>query len=930
MRKPITDFEAIARLDPEVWFAIYGVLKDKEGKVMEKRKPNLLQRRMFAAYREAMKAGKPFKCLGLKPRQVGLSTVIAAITYHHNRTHPNMNGALMADKVGTADKVFEIYRTFAECDTLSWGPGNGPLPAFGSPGNIADEIVLPNGSRYGKETAGSARAGAGGTIQVANGTEVAHFPVIKGKDPALGFLNSWYDEGAMSLGMFDTTPNGPTGLFYDLWQDKGNGYSRIFAAWFEFLEHSKPFASEQERQAFAGELDDDEREEIARYKVSLEQMHWRRGVIKVKCQGDVSKFRQEYPSDDTSCLTGDARIGTNLGILRMDQVEVGMISEYGRIIAKEKTGNKPVFRITTKSGYSIRATGNHRFRVGLDNWVRTDELQGLSVELQSPLTAEVEHVEKWAGFAGVEHSLRITEDWGAFLGYFMGDGSFGGEQLSMLCDVRDVDLIERIHELVELVSGRRAGQRQVGRNKGAVEIRVADKRFREVFERLGLLKEVGLQTKRKVSVPECIFRSPKPVIRQFLSYLFEADGWASKTTCIVKFFSKEPAFIADVQRLLLCFGVKSRLRHVVKRIGEAEHLGVEMVLPTVDARKFMDEIGFVSERKRAGFASTFVHKGRVLERYSFTDEVISVEPDGVADVWDIQIDGQPMFGANGLLAHNCFLLNARLRFKATTLTAMAEQWANQRPMVGELSMQDDQAVSFRPDEAGTVEVIEQPRVGCRYLVSMDTCTGKDQQASGGKADPDWHSIGVLRSAYVDANGQSHPPKIVAHHYSRLEAEYAALVAASMSIYYGRCIVVPEVNNCGIFHVKALEAMDIPVYQRTTINRTADTIDKQSGWRTDVLTRRTIIDNLGSLIADWKLEKPTFECPFPWILDQLTTFVRHKDGAIRAMSGKHDDGVMMLAIALFNEPLCELMRPVKKKRVTSEDINRREGWSSGNR
>lgn len=578
MRKPITDFEAIARLDPEVWFAIYGVLKDKEGRVMEKRKPNLLQRRMFAAYREAMKAGRPFKCLGLKPRQVGLSTVIAAITYHHNRTHPNLNGSLMADKVGTADKVFEIYRTFAECDTLSWGPGNGPLPAFGSPGNIADEIILPNGSRYGKETAGSARAGAGGTIQVANGTEVAHFPVIKGKDPALGFLNSWYDEGSMSLGMFDTTPNGPTGLFYDLWQDKGNGYSRIFAAWFEFVEHSKPFASEQERQAFIDELDDDEREEIARYKVSFEQMHWRRGVIKVKCQGDVSKFRQEYPSDDVSC----------------------------------------------------------------------------------------------------------------------------------------------------------------------------------------------------------------------------------------------------------------------------------------------------------------------------------------------------------------FLLNARLRFKATTLTSMAEKWANQRPMVGELSMQDDQAVSFRPDEAGTVEVIEQPRVGCRYLVSMDTCTGKDQQASGGKADPDWHSIGVLRSAYVDANGQSYPPKIVAHHYSRLEAEYAALVAASMSIYYGRCIVVPEVNNCGIFHVKALEAMDIPVYQRTTINRTADTIDKQSGWRTDVLTRRTIIDNLGSLIADWKLEKPTFECPFPWILDQLTTFVRHKDGAVRAMSGKHDDGVMMLAIALFNEPLCDLMRPVKKKRVTSEDINRREGWSSGNR
>jgi hypothetical protein len=120
---------------------------------------------------------------------------------------------------------------------------------------------------------------------VANGTEVAHFPVIKGKDPALGFLNSWYDEGSMSLGMFDTTPNGPTGLFYDLWQAKDNGYVRIFAAWFEFEEHSKPFESTAAREAFVAEYDDDEREDELRRRLRVQEVVAQRaGVGHAKIQ----------------------------------------------------------------------------------------------------------------------------------------------------------------------------------------------------------------------------------------------------------------------------------------------------------------------------------------------------------------------------------------------------------------------------------------------------------------------------------------------------------------------------------------------------------------------------------------------------------------------------------------------------------------------
>lgn len=572
--------ELAVRLDAEVWFILHGVLKDKEGKVLNKRRPNMLQKRMFAGYRQALKEGKPFRCLGLKPRQVGLSTIIAAITYHHMRNHPNLSGALMADKIGTADMVFEIYRTFAENDSFKWGPGNGRLAPFGQPGNLANEIILPNGSAYRKETAGSARAGAGGTIQVANATEVAHFPVIQGKDPALGFLNSWYDQGPMSLGMFDTTPNGPKGLFYELWTNKSNGYCRIFAAWFEFPEHSLPFKSPAEREAFAATLDDadhkdlEEKQEMALWGVSLEQLQWRRHTIATKCEGDVNRFRQEYPSDEISA----------------------------------------------------------------------------------------------------------------------------------------------------------------------------------------------------------------------------------------------------------------------------------------------------------------------------------------------------------------FLLNSRLRFRPMKVKAIHEHAKNAKPVKGELTLHDDRLVTWRQDEEGTIEMLEAPRVGCRYAVIMDTCTGRDQQSTSQKADPDYHSIGVLRDGYTDFNtGETYPPRIVMHHWSRLESDIAVNIAAAMALFYGDCMVIPEVNNCGLYHVKKLEEMEISVFSRVKRNKTAGTEDHFLGWQTDAKTKRDITTNLAVLIKDWTPQKPTFLCEFPWVTEQLGTFIRDKSGAVGAMPSKHDDGVMMLAIALWNRSACSPMKEPKVKRISIDKINKRDGW-----
>ena len=141
----------LIRIDPEVWFSTFAVIKDKRGKDI-KPKPNTLQKRMFAHYRKCQIEGLPCKMIILKPRQKGASTCAQALTYHHMRKHENLSGSLMGDIAGTSDKVVEIYRRYAENDIFPWD-GTGINLEDG--GNLADLIKLKTKSQYGKETAGS-------------------------------------------------------------------------------------------------------------------------------------------------------------------------------------------------------------------------------------------------------------------------------------------------------------------------------------------------------------------------------------------------------------------------------------------------------------------------------------------------------------------------------------------------------------------------------------------------------------------------------------------------------------------------------------------------------------------------------------------------------------------------------------------------------
>ncbi len=319
-----TDDEVIAlladapRRDVGAWFGSCAMIRLETGEKVRAPVANILQQRVFEHYEERQSLKKGCKILILKPRRKGASTCSNAVMYHHNRRHDETNGTIMADKDGTSDEIYEIYRTYAEYDIFEWNPDEAPMPERGRPGNSDEDIILPNTSTMGKETAGSANAGRGGTRQNANLTECAFFQATsQKKDPTLAFLPSVQAATKSHRGVIiaDSTPNGPSGWFYEQCTMAKAGLGEwflIFAAWFEFDTSLKEFEEPGEREAFEASMEIpenawfEEERELRLYggisPITLEHLNWRRMIIVDECGGSVKKFRQEYPSDSEECF----------------------------------------------------------------------------------------------------------------------------------------------------------------------------------------------------------------------------------------------------------------------------------------------------------------------------------------------------------------------------------------------------------------------------------------------------------------------------------------------------------------------------------------------------------------------------------------------------------------------------------------------------
>lgn len=250
------------------------------------------QKQVLQILHALWESGSPTRVVCLKARQMGLSTLFGALLFARTATRKYVNSGVAAHKDEPSSVLFEMYTRYYDYldDELK------PMTKY----STKKELIFANPDKKAKDrglqsrlsvhTAGSVDFSRSKTVQNVHWSEVAF---SKNADELHGALLSSVPKPPLSSMVFyESTANGPSGLFHDLFWEayKGaNDWTAVFLPWYSLPEYrmSLPpnFVLENDELVLKDKFDLDD-----------QQVAWRRWTILNDFMGDKDKFKQEYPS----------------------------------------------------------------------------------------------------------------------------------------------------------------------------------------------------------------------------------------------------------------------------------------------------------------------------------------------------------------------------------------------------------------------------------------------------------------------------------------------------------------------------------------------------------------------------------------------------------------------------------------------------------
>ncbi|TVR22184.1 MAG: hypothetical protein EA396_06770, partial [Anaerolineaceae bacterium] len=272
-------------------------------------------------------------------------------------------------------------------------------------------------------------------------------------------------------------------------------------------------------------------------------------------------------------------------------------------------GVAPVKKVKTRRGFTITATHNHRIRVidaaGDYVWRRMDALQvgDKAVMKKNTLgdgeTVHLEAVEQ-GNRALSELPRTMTPQFAELLGLYMGDGytkARGG--LHLVIAHKDPDLLAYVQDLLQAVWG----ERYIGIEEriGCWTANLTGYYIPRFFEANGFAKPNGNKGEGAAGafIPTKILQAGRDCVAAFLRGLFEADGSIHRGT--ITLVSTSQTLIQQAQVALLGLDIVTTTRQMPEqseRYGQRPLYELRM-LNRREAQKFVQTVGFISQRKRA-------------------------------------------------------------------------------------------------------------------------------------------------------------------------------------------------------------------------------------------------------------------------------------------------------------------------------------------
>jgi DNA gyrase subunit A len=319
-------------------------------------------------------------------------------------------------------------------------------------------------------------------------------------------------------------------------------------------------------------------------------------------QGNFGSLDGDPAAAMRYCVTGDTRIATGSGTLRIDQlhpriepnsereIELEVLDRLGRPVRATKhfhSGEHPTLRVRTREGYEVAGTHNHPVLCLVDAvgvpmlmWKLLEEVApGDRVALsRTPRSVDVDLGEE-------DRRLALL------LGAFASEG-WVGERRAGFNNVDEEFFAAVVDAYDRLVGGARyVYSRTIASGSLLHELDV-----QRLDALLGseLACFAGLTSSQK-SIPDRVWTATQAFKRVFLQALFTGDGSSSllpRKTIQISYSTYSGQLARDVQLLLLEFGVVSRLCRYAK--GETK----VVITNRRDARLFARNVGFLGAKQQ--------------------------------------------------------------------------------------------------------------------------------------------------------------------------------------------------------------------------------------------------------------------------------------------------------------------------------------------
>lgn len=275
-------------------------IRTKEGSIVPFHL-NDQQRRLNETIEQDIRTKGHARVIILKARQLGMSTFSAGYMTHKVT---NGRGKLAMVVSHVSDSTDALFGMTQRMYNMLPAPIK-PSTKFASRRELYFDKL---DSRYIVGTAGSAGLGRSQTIQYLHGSEVAFWPKTTAKETFNGLAQA-VPNGNGSAIILESTANGTSGLFYEMWHAavRGeNGYTPVFFPWNEFDEYRRPVPEGFERTP-------EEEELVEVYGLDDEQLCFRREKIGLN---GYNQFLQEYP-----LTPEEAFVSTGMQVFSPDKLQ---------------------------------------------------------------------------------------------------------------------------------------------------------------------------------------------------------------------------------------------------------------------------------------------------------------------------------------------------------------------------------------------------------------------------------------------------------------------------------------------------------------------------------------------------------------------------------------------------------------------------------